>query len=70
MNGREQQLPESCLWTSQEQRNLVEGRLNRSFKPTLWLSSTVEVLYSHPGLSAPTMSTDMSQVGFALIPLF
>ena len=40
---KEGHLRESRLWTSLEQRDLNESRWNRSFQPTLWLSSAVEI---------------------------
>jgi hypothetical protein len=54
-----------------EQKDLDENRWNRSFQPTLWLQSAVELaensysIYFHQALSTPAMSTDMSQVGGA-----
>jgi hypothetical protein len=46
------------------EESVKNGRNNRSFQPTLWLSSAIEES------SAPAMSTDACQVGVALFPLF
>ena len=73
MKERERHLPDSCLWTLQEQTDHNESGSNQSFQPTLWLSSAVEVkatvlaknsnyILFHCDLSAPAMSADMSRV--------
>ena len=64
------------------QKDCCESWRNmRNFQPTLWLSlltvqaavlaeSSSYFFNFHRTLSAPPMSTDMSQVGFALFPSF
>ena len=62
------------LYTLPEQIDQDENGWNWNFQPALWLSSAVEVnssfIHFHGDLSAPAMSTDMSQVGVALFPSF
>ena len=41
--GRERHLPDSYLMTSLGQKEHNENGWNRSFQPTMWLSSAVEV---------------------------
>ena len=55
MKERERHLPDSCLCTLLEQTDHDESGCIWSF---------------HRDLSAPAMSTDMSQVGVALFPSF
>ena len=45
IKGREQHVPDSCLWTSLEQTDHDESGWIRSFQPTLWLSSELLI---HP----------------------
>ena len=77
MKGREQHLPDLHLWTSLEQKESCENWRNiRSSQPTQLIKVTVlsESFWYFFNfcrtLSAPEMSTDLSQVGVALFPSF
>ena len=83
--GRVQHLPDSSLYTSLEQRVPGENMKYKSFQPTLWLSSAVNVdpmptaderlkapyiSSFHWAFFAAVMFTDVSQINLILFPSF